>query len=145
MKAKIAQNNSQVSEGRIAVKPGQDSIHELIIWKVSLFVASVTCSRYLIAFKWLVNFQMKFLLRHSSNSRKLYGVPLRTKLSNRTHTMKFNIKTSNRINIHWNYKYIYRTAFIQFEITHTYIYMKSMLNHNIYIEIANIYIEITHI
>ena len=28
---KIAQNNSQVSEGGITVKPGQDSIHELII------------------------------------------------------------------------------------------------------------------
>ena len=31
VKAKIAQNNSQVSEGGIAVKPGQDSIHKLII------------------------------------------------------------------------------------------------------------------
>ena len=31
MKAKIAQNNLQVSEGRITVKPGQDSVHELII------------------------------------------------------------------------------------------------------------------
>ena len=34
MKAKTAQNNSQVSEGGmtgITVKPGQDSIHELII------------------------------------------------------------------------------------------------------------------
>ena len=31
VKAKIAQNNSQVSEGGITVKPGQDSIHELII------------------------------------------------------------------------------------------------------------------
>ena len=31
VKAKIAQNNSQVSaEGRITVKPGQDSIHEFI-------------------------------------------------------------------------------------------------------------------
>ena len=30
VKAKIAQNNLQVSEGRITVKPGQDSIHELI-------------------------------------------------------------------------------------------------------------------
>ena len=30
-KAKIAQNNSHVSEGGITVKPGQDSIHELII------------------------------------------------------------------------------------------------------------------
>ena len=31
VKAKIAQNNSQGSEGGITVKPGQDSIHELII------------------------------------------------------------------------------------------------------------------
>ena len=56
VKAKIAQNNSQVSEGGITVKPGQDSIHELIICKVNPFVASVTCSRYQIAFKWSVNF-----------------------------------------------------------------------------------------
>ena len=31
VKAKIAQNNLQASEGGITVKPGQDSIHELII------------------------------------------------------------------------------------------------------------------
>ena len=31
VKAKIAQNNWQVSEGGITVKPDQDSIHELII------------------------------------------------------------------------------------------------------------------
>ena len=31
MKAKIAQNNLQVSEEGITVNPGQDSIHELII------------------------------------------------------------------------------------------------------------------
>ena len=31
VKATIAQNNSQASEGGITVKPGQDSIHELII------------------------------------------------------------------------------------------------------------------
>ena len=55
MKAKIAQNNSHVSEGGITVKPGQDSIHELIISKVNPFVASVTCSRYQIAFKCSVN------------------------------------------------------------------------------------------
>ena len=86
VKAKIAQNNSQVCEGGITVKPGQDSIHELIIWKVNPFAASVTCSRYQIAFKWSVNFWLqlfsirwdgnifqwvKFLFRHSSNSRKL--------------------------------------------------------------------------
>ena len=65
VKAKIAQNNSQVSEGGmtgITVKPGQDSIHELIIWKVNPFVASVTCSRYQIAFKWSVNFLLQFLV-----------------------------------------------------------------------------------
>ena len=32
-KAKIAQNNSQVFEGGITVKPDQDSIHELTIKK----------------------------------------------------------------------------------------------------------------
>ena len=31
LKAKIAQNNLQISERGITVKPGQDSIHELII------------------------------------------------------------------------------------------------------------------
>ena len=61
MKAKIAQNNSQVCEGGITVKPGQDSIHELIIWKINPFVASVTCSRYQIAFKWSVNFWLQLL------------------------------------------------------------------------------------
>ena len=51
VKAKIAQTDSQVSEGETTVKPGRDSIHELIILKVNPFVASVTCSRYQIAFK----------------------------------------------------------------------------------------------
>ena len=54
-KAKMAPNNLQVSEGGITVKPGQDSICELIIWKVNLFVYSVTCTWYQIAFKWSVN------------------------------------------------------------------------------------------
>ena len=65
MKAKIAQNNSQVSEGGmkgITVKPAQDSIYELIIWKVNPFVASVPCGRYQIAFKWSVNFWLEFLV-----------------------------------------------------------------------------------
>ena len=31
VQAKIAQNNLQASEGGITIKPGQDSIHELII------------------------------------------------------------------------------------------------------------------
>ena len=56
---KIAQNISQVSEGGITVKPGQESIHELIIWKVNPFDASVTCSRYQLAFKWSVNFWLQ--------------------------------------------------------------------------------------
>ena len=60
MKAKIAQNNSHVSEEGITVNQGQDSIHELIIWKVNPFVASVTCSRYQIALKCLVNFWLQF-------------------------------------------------------------------------------------
>ena len=59
--SEIAQNNLQVYEGGITVKPGQDSIHELIIWKVNPFVASVTCSRYQIAFKWSVNFWLQLL------------------------------------------------------------------------------------
>ena len=62
VKAKIAQNNSQASEEGNSVKPGQDSIHELIIWKVNLFVASVTCSRYQITFKWSVKFWLQFLV-----------------------------------------------------------------------------------
>ena len=62
VKAKIAQSNSQVSEEGITVNQGQDSIHELIIWKVNPFVASVTCSRYQIAFKWSVNFWLQFLV-----------------------------------------------------------------------------------
>ena len=65
VKAKTAQNNSQVSEGGmtgITVKPVQDSIHELIIWRVNPFVASVTCSRYQIEFKWSVKFWLQFLV-----------------------------------------------------------------------------------
>ena len=60
VKAKIAQNDPQVSEG--GIKTGQDSNHKLIIWKVNLFVTSVTCSRYQIAFKWSVNFLLQFLV-----------------------------------------------------------------------------------
>ena len=62
VKAKIAQNNSQISEGGVTVKPGQDSIHKLIISKVNPFVASVTCSHYQIAFKWSVNFLLQVLV-----------------------------------------------------------------------------------
>ena len=62
VKAKITQINSQVSKGGITVKPGQDSIPELITWKVNQFFASVTCSQYQIAFKWSVNFRLQFLV-----------------------------------------------------------------------------------
>ena len=62
-KRRLAQNNSPVSEGGITVEPSQDSIHELIIWKVNPFVASVTFSRYQIAFRndrWI--FHCNFLV-----------------------------------------------------------------------------------
>ena len=57
------------------VKPGQDSIHELIIWRVKPFVASVTCSgiklnsndRWNFDCKWKILQWMKFLFRHFSN------------------------------------------------------------------------------
>ena len=62
VKAKIAQIHSQVSEGGITVKLGQESIPELIIWKVNQFFASITCSQYQIAFKWSVNFWLQFLV-----------------------------------------------------------------------------------
>ena len=76
VKAKIAQNNSQVSEGGITVKPGQDSIHELIIWKVNLFVASVTCSWYQIAFKWLVNFWLQFLVNDEMENTSMREISI---------------------------------------------------------------------
>ena len=86
MKAKIPRNNSQVSEGGITVKPGKDSTHEFIIWKVNPFVPSVTCTWYQIAFQGSVNFWLQLFsiqwdenyfsgwncyLQHSSNLRKL--------------------------------------------------------------------------
>ena len=76
VKAKIAQTNSQVSEGGITVKPGQDSIHELIIWKVNPFVASVTCSRYQIAFKWSANFWQQFLVNDEMESISMYEISI---------------------------------------------------------------------
>ena len=78
MKAKIAQTNSQVSEGGITVKPGQDSIHELIIWKVNPFVASVTCSRYQIAFKWSANFWQQFLVNDEMENISMYEMSIYT-------------------------------------------------------------------
>ena len=61
VKAKIAQNNLQVSEAGIIAKPGQASNHKLNIWKVNPFFASVTCSQYQIVFKWSVNFWLQLL------------------------------------------------------------------------------------
>ena len=76
MKAKIAQTNSQVSEGGITVKPGQDPIHELIILKVNPFVASVTCSRYQIAFKWSANFWQQFLVNDEMENISMYEISI---------------------------------------------------------------------
>ena len=76
VKAKIAQANSQVSEGGITVKPGQDSIHELIIWKVNPFVASVTCSRYQIAFTWSANFWQQFLVNDEMENISMYEISI---------------------------------------------------------------------
>ena len=76
VKTKIAQNNSQVSEEGITVNPGQDSIHELIIWKVNLFVASVTCSRYQIAFKWSVNFWLQFLVNDEMENSLMHEISI---------------------------------------------------------------------
>ena len=76
MQAKIAQTDSQVSEGGITVKPGQDSIHELIILKVKPFVPSVTCSRYQIAFKWSANFWQQFLVNDEMENISMYEISI---------------------------------------------------------------------
>ena len=76
LKAKIAQTNSQVSEGGTTVKPGRDSIHELIIWKVNPFVASVTCSRYQIAVKWSANFWQQFLVNDEMENISMYEISI---------------------------------------------------------------------
>ena len=72
----IAQTNSQVSEGGITVKPGQDSIHELIILKVNPFVASVTCSRYQIVFKWSANFWQQILVNDEMENNSMYEISM---------------------------------------------------------------------
>ena len=64
VKGKIALINYQVSEGAITVKPGQDSIHEFIIWKVNPFVASITFIRHQIEFKWSVNFWLQLFSQY---------------------------------------------------------------------------------
>ena len=76
MKAKIAQTNSQVSEGGITVKPAQDFIHELIILKVNPFVASVACNRYQIAFKWSANFWQQFLVNDEMENTLMYEISI---------------------------------------------------------------------
>ena len=85
VKAKIAQTNSQVSEGGTTVKPGRDSIHELIIWKVNPFVASVTCncSRYQIKFKWSANFWQQFLVNDEMENISMYEISFRHSLNSR--------------------------------------------------------------
>ena len=74
----MAQNNSQVSEGGITVKSGQDSIHKLIIWKVNPFVASVTCSRYQIALKWSVNFWLQVLVYDEMENISVDEISIKT-------------------------------------------------------------------
>ena len=64
--------NSQVSEEGITVNPGQDSIYELIFWKVNPFVASATCSRFQIAFKWSVNFWLQFLVNDEMENISMF-------------------------------------------------------------------------
>ena len=76
VKAKIAQTNSQVSEGGTTVKPGRDSIYELIIWKVNPFVVSVTFSRYQIAFKWSANFWQQFLSNDEMENISMYEISI---------------------------------------------------------------------
>ena len=76
MKAKIAQNDSQVSEGGIAVKPGQDSIHKIDHLKVNPFVASVTCSRYQLHSndRWI--FLLQFLVYDEMENISMDGISI---------------------------------------------------------------------
>ena len=73
---KIAQTNSQVSQGGISVKPAQDFIHELIILKVNSFVPFVTFSRYQIAFKWSANFWQQFLVNDEMENISMYEISI---------------------------------------------------------------------
>ena len=113
MKAEIAQNNLQVSERGITPEPGQDSIHELIIWKVNPFVASVTypvsnCIQMIGEYIWLQLFRIgwdgkyfngsNFDLEHSSNSRKAEP----SEISSRTRVWRvFTAPCANK-NADWN-------------------------------------------
>ena len=58
--------------------PIQDSIHELIIWKVNLFVTSVTCRRYQIAFKWSMNFWLQFLVYDGMENISMDEISIQT-------------------------------------------------------------------
>ena len=97
----------------ITAKPGQDSFHELITWKVNPLVASVTCTWYQIAFKWSVNYWLQLSIRwdgkyfkyfkisiknieHSSNSRKLRQQKFHNKL-----TCTFTAPCASK-NVDWN-------------------------------------------
>ena len=92
VKAKIAQIHSQVSEGGITVKLGQESIPELIIWKVNQFFASITCSQYQIAFKWSVNFWLQFLVYDEMENISLDEISIQTflKLARKLSRQKFH-------------------------------------------------------
>ena len=92
VKAKIAQIHSQVSEGGITVKLGQESIPELIIWKVNQFFASITCSQYQIAFKWSVNFWLQFLVYDEMENISMDEISLFTffKLARKLSRQKFH-------------------------------------------------------
>ena len=80
MKAKIAQNNSQVSEGGITVKPGQ-SFHSWIAYlkskpvcrfcNIKLHSNEFLTATFQQTMRWKIFQWKKFLFRHSLNSRKL--------------------------------------------------------------------------
>ena len=76
----------------ITVKPGRDSIHELIIGKVNPFFASVTCSRYQIAFKWSMNFWLQFLVYDEMENISLDEISIQTflKLARKLSRQKFH-------------------------------------------------------
>ena len=78
VKAKAAQNNSQVSEGGITVNP-HSRFHSWIDYlKVNLFVTSVTCRQYQIAFKWSVNFWLQFLVYDGMENISMDEISIQT-------------------------------------------------------------------
>ena len=74
------------------LKSNQDAIHESIIWKVNPFVASLTCIRYQIAFKWSVNFWLQFLVYDEMENISMDEISLETffKLSRKLSRQKFH-------------------------------------------------------